>query len=278
DSRLREGFAVSPPYRDHVRRTPKSRGRPANGSLRALLRRVFHELGSESAGLEYLAQDEVQYLGGADTRHSGQVVDSPQHGVVQPDVMTINSSDSARHDAMFRILDASEIPCNLPFLSLKSTGPMWSGMEEMTTGLRIFRNPARGSGGAEGIRTPDPKTASLVLSQLSYSPTERPRYRPGGFIVKERGHKTLVPGAGFEPARPCGHGVLSAASLPFLHPGPDTPAVPNPARRYCTAIRPSGAQPAARTQNRESWGTSRPRRACDVSTVGSRRNASSESV
>jgi hypothetical protein len=26
-------------------------------------------------------------------------------------------------------------------------------------------------GGAEGSRTPDPKTASLVLSQLSYSPT-----------------------------------------------------------------------------------------------------------
>src|SRR5581483_5435992 len=31
-------------------------------------------------------------------------------------------------------------------------------------GLRNF-------GGAEGARTPDPKTASLVLSQLSYSPT-----------------------------------------------------------------------------------------------------------
>src|SRR3989442_9964738 len=29
------------------------------------------------------------------------------------------------------------------------------------------------NGGAEGIRTPDPKTASLVLSQLSYSPTRR---------------------------------------------------------------------------------------------------------
>src|SRR5262245_6980284 len=28
-------------------------------------------------------------------------------------------------------------------------------------------------GGAEGSRTPDPKTASLVLSQLSYSPTRR---------------------------------------------------------------------------------------------------------
>lgn len=29
-----------------------------------------------------------------------------------------------------------------------------------------------------------------------------------------------MPEAGFEPARPCGHGVLSAASLPFLHSGP----------------------------------------------------------
>jgi hypothetical protein len=28
-------------------------------------------------------------------------------------------------------------------------------------------------GGAEGSRTPDPKTASLVLSQLSYSPTRK---------------------------------------------------------------------------------------------------------
>ena len=28
-------------------------------------------------------------------------------------------------------------------------------------------------GGAEGARTPDPKTASLVLSQLSYSPTAK---------------------------------------------------------------------------------------------------------
>ena len=27
------------------------------------------------------------------------------------------------------------------------------------------------SGGAEGNRTPDPQTASLMLSQLSYSPT-----------------------------------------------------------------------------------------------------------
>jgi hypothetical protein len=32
-------------------------------------------------------------------------------------------------------------------------------------------NPIIVFGGAEGDRTPDPKTASLVLSQLSYSPT-----------------------------------------------------------------------------------------------------------
>jgi hypothetical protein len=31
-------------------------------------------------------------------------------------------------------------------------------------------NPLIILGGAEGDRTPDPKTASLVLSQLSYSP------------------------------------------------------------------------------------------------------------
>ncbi len=31
-------------------------------------------------------------------------------------------------------------------------------------------NPFIYLGGAEGDRTPDPKTASLVLSQLSYSP------------------------------------------------------------------------------------------------------------
>jgi hypothetical protein len=33
-------------------------------------------------------------------------------------------------------------------------------------------------GGAEGARTPDPKTASLVLSQLSYSPMSFEEYCP----------------------------------------------------------------------------------------------------
>src|SRR5438128_2707464 len=42
---------------------------------------------------------------------------------------------------------------------------------DRNAGLRRLRNPASEIGGAEGIRTPEPKTASLVLSQLSYSPT-----------------------------------------------------------------------------------------------------------
>src|SRR5438445_8426517 len=75
-------------------------------------------------------------------------------------------------------------------------------------------------GGAEGIRTPDPKTASLVLSQLSYSPT-RGITLPGGAEGCQGWYRglVLVPGAGFEPARPYGHGVLSATRLPLLHPG-----------------------------------------------------------
>ena len=44
----------------------------------------------------------------------------------------------------------------------------------------------------------------------------------GAGVAVEPGGE-LVPEAGFEPARPCGHGVLSAASLPFLHSGPEPP-------------------------------------------------------
>src|SRR3989440_11146648 len=45
--------------------------------------------------------------------------------------------------------------------------------QDRNAGLRRLRNPASEIGGAEGSRTPDPKPASLVLSQLSYSPTRR---------------------------------------------------------------------------------------------------------
>src|SRR6185503_4661152 len=69
-------------------------------------------------------------------------------------------------------------------------------------------------GGAEGIRTPDPKTASLVLSQLSYSPTRgvtvQGRLRPcqGKPVSFE-----MVPEVGFEPTRPCGQRFLRPPSI-----------------------------------------------------------------
>ena len=46
------------------------------------------------------------------------------------------------------------------------------------TGLRVASEPREKIGGAEGARTPDPKTASLVLSQLSYSPMSLEEYCP----------------------------------------------------------------------------------------------------
>ncbi len=59
-------------------------------------------------------------------------------------------------------------------------------------------NPLKILGGAEGDRTPDPKTASLVLSQLSYSPIiflQRARVnvtsRPGDVKKKMRRSATV---------------------------------------------------------------------------------------
>jgi hypothetical protein len=47
---------------------------------------------------------------------------------------------------------------------------------------RVDESPI--NGGAEGARTPDPKTASLVLSQLSYSPTASPSLLSARSFVK----------------------------------------------------------------------------------------------
>src|SRR5947209_18013317 len=70
------------------------------------------------------------------------------------------------------------------------------------------------NGGAEGSRTPDPKTASLVLSQLSYSPTREITLQVGA-----EGCQGMVPGAGVEPARPRGHWILSPFDPPdSAHP------------------------------------------------------------
>ena len=53
-------------------------------------------------------------------------------------------------------------------LDAASRTPRATGQTNGATGSS--RNPACPNGGAEGDRTPDPETASLVLSQLSYSP------------------------------------------------------------------------------------------------------------
>src|SRR6267142_5605486 len=87
---------------------------------------------------------------------------------------------------------------------------------DRNAGLRRLRNPASEIGGAEGSRTPDPKTASLVLSQLSYSPTRETTLQACAECCQG-----MVPEAGFEPARPCGHWILSPAWLPLHHSGPD---------------------------------------------------------
>src|SRR6267378_5971065 len=73
----------------------------------------------------------------------------------------------------------------------------------------MLRKRSERNGGAEGSRTPDPKTASLVLSQLSYSPT-----REITLQARAEGCQGMVPARGVEPLSPCGHGVLSATSMP----------------------------------------------------------------
>ncbi len=58
------------------------------------------------------------------------------------------------------------------------------------TGLASGANPVSFCGGAGGDRTHDPKTASLVLSQLSYSPTKRGTYRRGlGLSKRQQKHR-----------------------------------------------------------------------------------------
>lgn len=47
------------------------------------------------------------------------------------------------------------------------------------------RQPIEKIGGAGGNRTPDPQTASLMLSQLSYSPTGGRGYRQGLGLSKQ---------------------------------------------------------------------------------------------
>src|SRR5688500_16008671 len=74
----------------------------------------------------------------------------------------------------------------------------------MRVAVRLLR--WEGNGGAEGIRTPDPKTASLVLSQLSYSPTRG---------VTVQGHRDACQGEEVLPQREVGGGEGSRTPTPL---------------------------------------------------------------
>src|SRR6266571_821358 len=77
------------------------------------------------------------------------------------------------------------------------------------------------SGGAEGSRTPDPKTASLVLSQLSYSPT-RPFTLQAGLndVKKGEGLGRVGAGGGIRTHTPLRARVFETREYrQFLHSG-----------------------------------------------------------
>jgi hypothetical protein len=120
---------------------------------------------------ERFGQDELDDMVDADAGQASQVLDLRQHRVAESDEPPVPGPNPASHTYARCIPVAREI--------------RGRRVSETTAGLRKARNPASRFGGAEGSRTPDPKTASLVLSQLSYSPTEQPRYRPVAGVVKE---------------------------------------------------------------------------------------------
>ena len=113
------------------------------------------------------------------------------------------------------------------------------------------------NGGAEGIRTPDPKTASLVLSQLSYSPTRSLTVQGGRMSCQELrfgaggGSRTRTPlrALDFES---------SAAAITPLRPS-SLMSVNFPSQ-HCTASRPSVVPSATRMQLREATESVRPSR------------------
>ena len=141
-------------------------------------------------------------------RPSGQPIDRGTRGGAGPGRADANGS-GALSTALFREsrsatsfigpngIGALEAPpCSLRCWSLGMTmrrgqvGVQETRVEKTTrqATLRWYRLPRTDVslkiGGAEGARTPDPKTASLVLSQLSYSPTATLRLPSRGELVK----------------------------------------------------------------------------------------------
>src|SRR5436309_7149111 len=104
---------------------------------------------------------------------------------------------------------------------LSVSRPESGGPRDRNAGLRRLRNPASEIGGAEGSRTPDPKTASLVLSQLSYSPTRRLTLQAGRNDVKKgEGLGRVGAGGGIRTHTPLRARVFETREYrQFLHSG-----------------------------------------------------------
>jgi hypothetical protein len=83
-------------------------------------------------------------------------------------------------------IEPGEIPADLLARPLIESDPTVTPVGK-TAERGDFAKPSadlRKVGGAEGDRTPDPQTASLMLSQLSYSPTVSGGYRRGSGLSK----------------------------------------------------------------------------------------------
>ena len=78
-------------------------------------------------------------------------------------------------------------------------------------------------GGAEGIRTPDPKTASLVLSQLSYSPTRGLTVQAARFSCQEQRYGA---GGGSRTRTPLRARLFESRMAAITSLRRDTPSVP----------------------------------------------------
>ncbi len=74
-------------------------------------------------------------------------------------------------------------------------------------------------GGAQGGSRP---ATYVFISKRAGSRQRRETDRKTAGIVRSF---LMVPGAGIEPARPCGQGILSPPCLPFHHPGKIRPDV-----------------------------------------------------
>ena len=92
---------------------------------------------------------------------------------------------------------------------------------------RLSRHPEHGSQRALGLGSRGASKApgklgrwfSKPFTSSSKAVSKERRHRPQGPVEDA----VLMPGAGFEPARPFGQGFLRAPSLPFLHPGGERP-------------------------------------------------------